>query len=154
MFLSLFIVNQSGGLVYHRPLSPLAPKIDTNDWLRIGSTFHSLHCLAAEAAPVRLPKNRNQRTGADDGIEVIDAGGMILQCLQTRTGMKFVITSTKTKEDCDLSDVLREVYLLYVDCALKNPFYELDMPIKVDLFNRGVDLLIEQYHSSGGSSRR
>jgi len=103
---------------------------------------------------VRLPKNRNQRTGADDGIEVIDAGGMILQCLQTRTGMKFVITSTKTKEDCDLSDVLREVYLLYVDCALKNPFYELDMPIKVDLFNRGVDLLIEQYHSSGGSSRR
>lgn len=97
---------------------------------------------------MRLPKNKNPRTGADDGIEVIDAGGMILQCLQTRTGMKFVITSTTTKED--LSDVLREVCLLYVDCALKNPFYELDMPIKVDLFNRGVDLLVEQYHSSGG----
>ena len=34
----------------------------------------------------------------------------------------------------------------------QNPFYELDMPIKVDLFNRGIDLLIEKYHSSG--SRR
>ena len=140
-------MNNSGGLVYYRPLSPIAPHIDTNESLRIASTLHSLHAIAAEAAPVRLPKNKNLRTGADDGIEVIDAGGMVLQLMQTRTGMKFMITSTKTMHD--LSEILREIYLLYVDCALKNPFYELDMPIKVDLFNRGVDLLIEKYNSSG-----
>jgi len=30
--------------------------------------------------------------GADDGIEEIEAGGMVLKCLQTRTGVKFVLT--------------------------------------------------------------
>jgi len=58
-FLHLFIVNQSGGLIHHRPLGPLAPTIGTNEWLRIGSTFHSLHAIAAEASPVKLPNNKN-----------------------------------------------------------------------------------------------
>jgi hypothetical protein len=59
VFLHLFIVNKSGGLIHHRPLSPKAPKIGTNEWLRIGSTFHSLHAIAAEASPVRLPNGKN-----------------------------------------------------------------------------------------------
>lgn len=58
-FLSLFIVNKSGGLIHHRPLGPNAPQIGTNEWLRIGSTFHSLHAIAAEASPLRLPGNKN-----------------------------------------------------------------------------------------------
>jgi len=57
--LHLFIVNKSGGLIHHRPLGPKAPQIGTNEWLRIGSTFHSLHAIAAEASPVRLPGNKN-----------------------------------------------------------------------------------------------
>lgn len=86
VFLHLFIVNKSGGLVHHRALSDKAPHIGTNEWLRIGSTFHSLHAIAAEASPIRLPKR------AEDGIEEIQALGMTLRCLQTRTGVKFVIT--------------------------------------------------------------
>ena len=58
-FLHLFIVNKSGGLILHRPLGPAAPQIGTNDWLRIGSTFHSLHAIAAEASPAKLPGNKN-----------------------------------------------------------------------------------------------
>jgi hypothetical protein len=61
-FLHLFIVNKSGGLILHRPLSPKAPQIGTNEWLRIGSTFHSLHAIAAEASPVRLPHGKNAGT--------------------------------------------------------------------------------------------
>ena len=30
--------------------------------------------------------------GADDGIEMIEAAGLSLFCLQTRTGVKFVVT--------------------------------------------------------------
>ena len=30
--------------------------------------------------------------GADDGIEEIEGGGIILMCVQTRTGIKFVLT--------------------------------------------------------------
>jgi hypothetical protein len=91
VFLHLFIVNKSGGLIHHRALSPKAPQIGTNEWLRIGSTFHSLHAIAAEASPLRLPQNKNSN-GSDDGIEEIQTLGMVLSCLQTRTGVKFVVT--------------------------------------------------------------
>eukprot|EP00984_Skeletonema_dohrnii_P032254 scaffold25970_cov155-Skeletonema_dohrnii-CCMP3373.AAC.7 len=56
---SLFLYHTHRGLILHRPLGPSAPKINTNDWLRIGSTFHSLHAIAAEASPVKLPGNKN-----------------------------------------------------------------------------------------------
>jgi hypothetical protein len=59
VFLHLFIVNKSGGLIHHRPLSPKAPRLGTNEWLRIGSTFHSLHAIAAEASPLRMQGNKN-----------------------------------------------------------------------------------------------
>ena len=61
-FLHLFVVNKSGGLIYHRPLSVKAPKININEWLRIGSTFHSLHAIASEASPTKLPNGKNSST--------------------------------------------------------------------------------------------
>jgi trafficking protein particle complex subunit 4 len=173
-FLHLFIVNKSGGLIHHRPLSPKAPKIGTNEWLRIGSTFHSLHAIAAEASPVRLPSGKNP-AGADDGIEEIVAGNLILRCLQTRTGIKFVVTadraspvsstqsrggntsnasSNSTRATSDVLDgVLKEIYCLYSDCVLKDPFYELEMPIRSELFVQSVDALIEKYESNFTSSK-
>mmetsp|Transcript_102585 Transcript_102585/g.208908 ORF Transcript_102585/g.208908 Transcript_102585/m.208908 type:complete len:192 (-) Transcript_102585:3504-4079(-) len=142
MFLHLFIVNKSGGLIHHRALSPKAPQIGTNEWLRIGSTFHSLHAIATEASPLKLQGNKN--AGADDGIEEIQASGMTLRCLQTRTGIKFVITAEPNTK-ADLGQVLREIYVLYTDCALKDPFYELEMPIRCELFAQGVDSLIKRW---------
>ena len=50
-FLQLFIINRSGGLIYNQDLSAAAPRLDTNDWLRLGSTFHSLHAITT-AKPV------------------------------------------------------------------------------------------------------
>jgi trafficking protein particle complex subunit 4 len=82
------------------------------------------------------------KDGADDGIEEIRAGGMILRCFQTRTGAKFVITAEPNTLDID--HVLREIYVLYADCALKDPFYELEMPIRCELFTQAVDLLVER----------
>jgi hypothetical protein len=151
MFLHLFIVNKSGGLVYSRALSARAPQIGTNEWLRIGSTFHSLHAIAAEASPIRLPGNKNA-VGADDGIEEIQAEGLVLRCLQTSTGMKFVITAESQSTaagDSTLDTVLREIYVLYTDCALKDPFYELEMPIRCELFTQCVDNLIQRMEKSG-----
>jgi hypothetical protein len=91
VFLHLFIVNKSGGLILHRALSPKAPQIGTNEWLRIGSTFHSLHASAAEASPMKFTQNENSAS-ADDGIEEIQSDQLVLRSLQTRTGVKFVIT--------------------------------------------------------------
>ncbi|KAL7580027.1 hypothetical protein ACA910_005013 [Epithemia clementina (nom. ined.)] len=150
VFLHLFIVNKSGGLIHHRPLSARAPKISTNEWLRIGSTFHSLHAIAAEASPLRLPNGKNA-SGADDGIERIVAGGMELRCLQTVTGIKFVITA-EPGGTVDLDSVLREIYVLYAECVCKDPFYELEMPIRSELFTQAVDALIDRVERLGHTS--
>jgi len=40
--------------------------------------------------------------------------------------------------------VLREIYVLYSDCSLKDPFYELEMAIRCDLFIHAVDTLIDR----------
>lgn len=102
--------------------------------------------------------------GADDGIEEIRASGMILQCFQTVTGIKFVITvavpdppnhNSSNNNNINeplvsstLRDVLKEIYVLYTECVLKDPFYELEMPIRSDLFVQGVDLLIQHKYTT------
>ena len=88
------------------------------------------------------PNHTQCLDGADDGIEFIEAGGIVLSCLQTRTGVKFVITAEPGTPELD--PLLREIYVLYSDCALKDPFYELEMPIRTDLFTSAVDALLER----------
>jgi len=154
----MFIVNKSGGLIYHKSLSKKKkskePQISTNDWLRIGSTFHSLHAIATEASPVRSNNNGGDSSSApeDDGIKVIESTALTLYCLQTRTGVKFVITVDPGTLYTD--QVLRELYVLYAECTLKDPFYELEMPIRCELFTKAVDALMTRYSSKtmGGSS--
>ncbi|CAM9306122.1 unnamed protein product [Phaeothamnion confervicola] len=130
-FLQLFIINKSGGLIYNQNLSPRAPKLTINDWLRLGSTFHSLHAIASQVAPV-----------PSSGIEKLEAESFQLQCYQTLTGVKFVITADGGTPD--LHSVLQGIYELYADYVLKNPFYELEMPIRCELFTQRLEALIDK----------
>ena len=55
-------------------------------------------------------------------------------------------SSPSCKSDCSLAEgalsaVLRRVYELYADLVLKNPFYELEMPIRVELFDEATNQL-------------
>merc|ERR1739848_262990 len=78
MLLSLYIVNKSGGLIYHRDFSTLV-KLDTNDTLRLGSIWHSLHAISSQLSPVPGCK----------GIELLEAETFDLHNFQTPTGIKF-----------------------------------------------------------------
>lgn len=62
--------------------------------------------------------------------------------------MRLTVFSSAEPGTADLAYVLREIYVLYADCALKDPFYELEMPIKTELFIQGVDALIERVDKS------
>lgn len=48
--------------------------------------------------------------------------------------------------------LLRRIYELYADYALKNPFYSLDMPIRCELFENNLQTLLEQVEKSGISN--
>ena len=107
MFLQLFIINKSGGLIFNQDLSPSAPKLSTNDWLRLGSTFHSLHAIAGQVAPV-----------ISGGIERLETETFKLQSFQTLTGIKFVLTCDPQAGAPDLDAVLHSIYELY-RCACR-----------------------------------
>ncbi|CAM9860439.1 unnamed protein product, partial [Ectocarpus fasciculatus] len=131
MFLQFFIVNRSGGLVYNRNLSATAPNLSSNDWLRSGSTFHSLHAIASQVAPI-----------LSQGIERLETDTFKLQCFQSITGVKFVITATPGTTE--MGSLLGEIYEIYADYVLKNPFYEIEMPIRCELFTKHLEKLVQK----------
>ncbi|XP_026672310.1 trafficking protein particle complex subunit 4 isoform X2 [Ceratina calcarata] len=48
--------------------------------------------------------------------------------------------------------LLKRVYELYADYALKNPFYSLEMPIRCELFETNLQNLLDNVEKSGASS--
>ena len=143
---TLYIVNNSGGVIYTRALSPV-PKLSGNDHLRLGSTFVSLHTIAKQLAPIH-----------SGGIQVVESSSFSLHCLETPTGLKFFVTAApKTNPQQPRPSIpivtafLKEAYRLYADFALKNPFYERDMPIRVKLFDYYLDAyVIKEGIGTGG----
>lgn len=136
---TLYIVNKAGGLIYNKvwwlacdgactcarerffsfqDLSQGLPKLDGNEYLRLASTFHSLHAIAKQIAPVE-----------SQGIVSVDAQNFSLHCYETITGMKIFVTAKPGTPN--VQQFLKKVYEFYTDYVLKNPFYEMDMPIRV-----------------------
>jgi hypothetical protein len=140
-YLHLLIINTSGGLIYNKSLSTLAPSLTVNDYLRLGSTFHGLHAIATQIAPVQSL-----------GIQKLDTDVMKLHCFQSLTGVKFVVTATQGTTDLDV--LLQNIYELYAEYVLKNPFYEMEMPIRCDLFNRHLDKLITRMQQVQDKKKR
>lgn len=92
--------------MYSKALSSLAPSLLANDSLRLGSTFHGLHAIATQIAPV-----------VSAGIERLETDTFVLQCLQTLTGIKFLVTAAPNTPDLD--SFLLGIYELYSDYVLK-----------------------------------
>jgi len=84
----------------------------------LASTFHSLHAISKQLAPV-----------PSGGIQVVEAPTFSLHCLESPTGIKFFVTARPRTPDVPM--FLKKVYAFYSDYVLKNPFYEVDMPIRL-----------------------
>ena len=71
-----------------------------------------------------------------------------LHCMQTLTGTKFFVTaSPKTS---GLEQLLNTVYELYSDYVMKNPFYELEMPVRCELFENNLAYAVRAMNTSFG----
>jgi hypothetical protein len=100
MFLQLYIINRAGGLIFNRNLSNAAPNVSVNETLRLGSTFHGLHAIATQIAPV-----------ISLGIEKLETDTFKLQCFQSLTGVKFFVTAVPGTPDVE--SIFQEIYFLY-----------------------------------------
>ena len=135
---SVYIVNRAGSLIYQKDLAPEAmPRLDGNDYIRCGSTFHTLSSIAEQIAP----------TAVSSGIAAIQTDTFALRCLHSLTGLKFFVLAERDARDADLAEVLSAIYKHYSDYVMKNPFYTEGMLIKVALFEEKIDSLAKAYRA-------
>jgi hypothetical protein len=130
MIYSVWLVNKAGGLAYQKTFG-FHPKLTSNDYLVIASTFQSVHAISARVGP------------GGGGVEAIEWGGeepFSVHCLHTGTGMKILLTASVGRE-CET--VLRKVYEIYADYALKNPFHTPEMPVRCELFDANLLKIIK-----------
>lgn len=145
---ALIIINKAGGLIYHREFQAGLQKLSTNDYLVLAGTFHGVHAITRSLTP-QIPISSGSGSGTSTptttyttpnpgvpktGIEVLETDKFRLTCFQTLTGTKFLLFTDPLMQNVDT--VMRKIYELYADYVMKNPFYQLEMPIRCDAFDR------------------
>lgn len=112
-------------------------KMTTNEKIFLASMFYPLFAIASQLSPE--PKS--------SGIEVLEADTFKMQCFQTLTGVKFMVVADNLQMGIDI--LLRKIYELYSDFVLKNPFYSLEMPIRCELFDKNLQMLLDTFEKTG-----
>uniref|UniRef100_A0A0D9WLZ9 Trafficking protein particle complex subunit n=1 Tax=Leersia perrieri TaxID=77586 RepID=A0A0D9WLZ9_9ORYZ len=128
---SLFIINKSGGLIYYKDYGS-AGRTDTNDSLRLASLWHSMHAISQQLSP----------TPGCEGIDLLQAHNFDLHCFQSLTGTKFFAVCETGAQNIEV--LLKVIYELYTDFVLKNPFYEMEMPIRCELFDLNLAQVLQK----------
>ena len=90
----------------------------------------SVHAITKSLTPSNLGIAPRDRTG----IEVLESSAFRLTCFQTFTGIKFLLFTEPQQLNVDV--MIRKVYELYADYVMKNPFYQLEMPVRCEAFDR------------------
>ncbi|KEY81856.1 sybindin [Aspergillus fumigatus] len=68
------------------------------------------------------------------GLESLETDKFRLTCFQTLTGTKFLLFTDPLMANIDA--VMKKIYELYSDYVMKNPFYQLEMPVRCEAFDR------------------
>lgn len=113
------------------------PRLSSNEKLMLASMFHSLFAIGSQLSP----------EPGSSGIEMLETDTFKLHCFQTLTGIKFMVLSDPRQAGIDA--LLRKIYELYSDYALKNPFYSLEMPIRCELFDQNLKSALEISEKAG-----
>ncbi|XP_016101701.1 trafficking protein particle complex subunit 4 isoform X2 [Sinocyclocheilus grahami] len=113
------------------------PRLTSNEKLMLASMFHSLFAIGSQLSP---------EVGSS-GIEMLETDVFKLHCFQTLTGIKFIVLADPRQSGIDA--LLRKIYEIYSDFALKNPFYSLEMPIRCELFDQNLKSALEIAEKAG-----
>jgi hypothetical protein len=111
-------------------------------------TSHSVHAITTRLYPLssnptnslspNLSRSSNpnptDRSDPPSGIEVLETENFRLQCFSTLTGTKFLLFTEPQQPNVDAT--LRKIYELYADYVMKNPFYQMEMPVRCEAFDR------------------
>ncbi|KAL0639220.1 hypothetical protein Q9L58_001679 [Maublancomyces gigas] len=124
--LAIMVLNKAGGLIYQRDFNEGLKKLSSNDYLVLAGTFHGVHAITSRVSPVP----------GSGGLEIMESEHFRMQCFQTLTGTKFLIFAQPHQPNIDV--IVKRVYELYADYVMKNPFYQIEMPIRCEAFDRNL----------------
>ena len=141
MFYYLLIVNKNGSLIYDRSLNA-SLNLSQNETINIASIFYSMHAISAQLTPPGYEKTSDLKL-ENHGIEILESSSMKLVCHQTLTKIKFIFVTDISTPNSNIKLKFEELYNNYTDLISKNPFYELDMPIRIDAFDDAVSKIFK-----------
>lgn len=139
---SLYVNNQHGTLVYQKHFSDEI-KLNSNEEIRLASMLHGISTISEKinvSSVNEKKKNSIFKSLEKKGIEVIEGDGFKIQCFDTLTGIKIFVVH-KDDLNIEMKTYLKKVYELYSDIILKNPFYDIDMPIRSVALNEQIEKL-------------
>lgn len=113
----------------------------------------SVHAITARLNPLKYAPSQAPavigglpaRPEPPSGLEVMETENFRLQCFTTLTGTKFLLFTDTTQANVDVT--MRRVYDLYTDYVMKNPFYQLEMPVRCDIFDRKLLLYVREINN-------
>mmetsp|Transcript_31329 Transcript_31329/g.82107 ORF Transcript_31329/g.82107 Transcript_31329/m.82107 type:complete len:141 (-) Transcript_31329:132-554(-) len=129
MIFNFYLFDRKGSCLYHQEwkrLSSNRRSEDGNAKLMFGMLY-SLKDFVKRISP----------TVPYDGFRHYITGSYKLNCVETMTGLKLVLTT-----DVNVGDIqtdLRGIHKLYIEYALKNACYEPGEPIELDVFKDKLD---------------
>ncbi|XP_069324961.1 trafficking protein particle complex subunit 4 isoform X3 [Eulemur rufifrons] len=166
---SVYVVNKAGGLIYQ--LDSYAPRAEAEktfsypldlllklhdervlvafgqrDGIRVGHAVLAINGMDVNGKLFAIGSQLSPEQGSS-GIEMLETDTFKLHCFQTLTGIKFVVLADPRQAGID--SLLRKIYEIYSDFALKNPFYSLEMPIRCELFDQNLKLALEVAEKAG-----
>ena len=112
---------------------------------------NSVHAITARLNPAGNVTSAPSTPGVPSrpeppsGLEVLESENFRLQCFTTQTGTKFLLFSDTTQANVDVT--IRRIYEMYSDYVMKNPFYQLEMPIRCDMFDRKLSSYIREINN-------
>ncbi|ROT36996.1 trafficking protein particle complex subunit 4 [Sodiomyces alkalinus F11] len=152
---ALIIINKAGGLILNRTFHEGGlNQLSTNDYLVLAGTFHGVHAITARLDPLKnqisatptAPGGIPSRPEPPSGLEVMETENFRLQCFNTLTGTKFLLFTDTTQVNVDVT--MRRIYDLYSDYVMKNPFYQTEMPIRCETFDRKLLSYIREINNN------
>eukprot|EP00038_Savillea_parva_P026146 m.51756 g.51756 ORF g.51756 m.51756 type:complete len:141 (-) comp7331_c0_seq1:2048-2470(-) len=129
MIFNFYLFDRKGECLYHQEWKRLSANRrleDGNAKLMFGMLY-SIKNFVRRISP----------TVPYEGFKHYITGSYKLNCVETMTGLKVVLTT-----DVNVGDIqtdLRDIYKLYIEYAVKNPCYELGEPINLDKFKDKLD---------------
>lgn len=105
-----------------------------------GSNRGSLTKVRTSTQPETDGSNRKLKNGVNvnsnkTGLRCVCTEKFNMFVHQTVTGVKIILLASTDTEEYQIGEFQNTVHRLYSDYVLKNPFYNLDMPIRIKLFD-------------------